>query len=31
VTNEDVRILRDIEQFYSTTIDEMPVNVGEIV
>ncbi|KAG4301205.1 hypothetical protein PCK1_002515 [Pneumocystis canis] len=26
VTAEDVRILRDIEQYYSTQIDEMPVN-----
>lgn len=24
VTNEDIRILRDIEQFYATQIDEMP-------
>ena len=29
VTNEDVRILRDIEQYYSTQIDEMPMNVVE--
>ncbi len=26
VTNEDVKILRDIEQYYSTQIDEMPMN-----
>ena len=26
VTNDDVKILRDIEQFYSTQIDEMPMN-----
>ncbi|KAA1075419.1 hypothetical protein PCANC_16469 [Puccinia coronata f. sp. avenae] len=31
VTNEDVRILRDIEQYYSAQIDEMPVNIGEVV
>ena len=31
VTNEDVRILRDIEQYYSTQIDEMPMNVAEFV
>jgi len=31
VTNEDVRILRDIEQFYSTQIDEMPLNVAELI
>eukprot|EP00347_Sterkiella_histriomuscorum_P014238 403361644 len=27
VTNEDVRILRDIEQYYSTQIEEMPMNI----
>lgn len=31
VTVEDVRILRDIEQFYSTQIDEMPVHVADLV
>ncbi|GJJ07295.1 RNA helicase [Clathrus columnatus] len=31
VTVEDVRILRDIEQFYSTQIDEMPVNAAELI
>lgn len=31
VTNEDVRILRDIEQFYSTEIQEMPLNVNELL
>jgi ATP-dependent RNA helicase len=31
VTTEDVRILRDIEQFYATTIDEMPLNVSELI
>ena len=31
VTNDDVRILRDIEQFYSTQIDEMPMNVAELI
>ncbi|WVQ93421.1 ATP-dependent RNA helicase FAL1 [Kwoniella sp. CBS 9459] len=30
VTVEDVRILRDIEQYYSTQIDEMPMNVTEL-
>jgi len=24
VTNDDVKILRDLEQFYATQIDEMP-------
>ncbi|KZO98104.1 DEAD-domain-containing protein [Calocera viscosa TUFC12733] len=31
VTVEDVRILRDIEQYYSTQIDEMPVNAAELI
>ncbi|BEI85279.1 hypothetical protein CcaverHIS002_0506800 [Cutaneotrichosporon cavernicola] len=31
VTVEDVRILRDIEQYYSTQIDEMPAQVQELV
>lgn len=31
VTIEDVKILRDIEQFYSTQIDEMPVNAAELI
>lgn len=26
VKNDDIRILRDIEQFYSTQVDEMPMN-----
>lgn len=26
VKNDDIRILRDIEQYYSTQIDEMPMN-----
>jgi ATP-dependent RNA helicase len=31
VTNEDVRVLRDIEQYYSTEINEMPMNVNELL
>ncbi|CAG8680013.1 17126_t:CDS:2 [Rhizophagus irregularis] len=31
VTSDDVRILRDIEQFYSTQIDEMPMNVSDLL
>ena len=31
VTNDDVRILRDIEQFYSCQIDEMPMNVADLI
>ena len=30
VKNDDVKHLRDIEQFYSTQIDEMPVNISDI-
>merc|ERR1712232_613084 len=29
VKTEDVKTLRDIEQYYSTQIDEMPLNVSE--
>ena len=31
VKSDDVRILRDIEQYYSTQIDEMPMNVAELI
>lgn len=31
VTNEDVRILRDIEQYYSTEINEMPMNINDLL
>lgn len=31
VTTEDVTILRDIEQFYATTIDEMPMDVSALL
>ena len=31
VTDEDVSILRDIEQYYATQIDEMPMNVAELM
>jgi len=30
-TEEDVGILRDIEQFYATQIDEMPMNVSDLM
>jgi ATP-dependent RNA helicase len=30
VKNDDIRILRDIEQFYGTQIDEMPMNVADL-
>jgi len=31
VTNEEIRLLRDIELYYSTQIDEMPMNVAELI
>ncbi|KAL2919529.1 RNA helicase [Polyrhizophydium stewartii] len=31
VKNDDVSILRDIEQYYSTQIDEMPMNVADMI
>ncbi|CAB1325866.1 unnamed protein product [Coregonus sp. 'balchen'] len=31
VTEEDKRILRDIETFYNTTVDEMPLNVADLI
>eukprot|EP00998_Keelungia_sp_KM082_P005476 NODE_1799_length_1211_cov_105.483395_g1784_i0.p1 GENE.NODE_1799_length_1211_cov_105.483395_g1784_i0~~NODE_1799_length_1211_cov_105.483395_g1784_i0.p1 ORF type:complete len:322 (+),score=86.52 NODE_1799_length_1211_cov_105.483395_g1784_i0:51-1016(+) len=31
VQAEDIRILRDIEQYYSTQIDEMPMNVADLI
>ena len=31
VEKNDIRILRDIEQFYSTQIDEMPMNVADLI
>ncbi|ESO01446.1 hypothetical protein HELRODRAFT_112831 [Helobdella robusta] len=31
VTNEDRRIMKDIETFYNTTIEEMPMNVADLI
>ncbi|EOQ99535.1 hypothetical protein E3P92_03604 [Wallemia ichthyophaga] len=31
VTEDDVKMLREIEQFYSTQIDEMPLNVADLI
>lgn len=31
VTSEDVRMLRDIESFYNTQIEEMPMNVADLI
>jgi len=30
IVSEDVRVLRDIEQFYNTQIEEMPMNVADL-
>ncbi|KAI0524546.1 hypothetical protein KFK09_003920 [Dendrobium nobile] len=31
VRKDDIKILRDIEQYYSTQIDEMPMNVADLI
>jgi len=31
VTGDDVRNMREIEQFYNTTIEEMPINVADLI
>jgi translation initiation factor 4A len=31
VTNEDVRTLREIEQFYNTQVEEMPMDVADLI
>jgi len=31
VTSDDIKILRDIEQFYSCNIDEMPMSVNDLL
>ncbi|XP_038190335.2 eukaryotic initiation factor 4A-III-like [Arvicola amphibius] len=31
VKNDDIRIFRDIEQYYSIQIDEMPMNVADLI
>ena len=31
VRDADIKILRDIEQYYSTQIDEMPMHLNELV
>lgn len=31
VTDEDLRMMRDIEQFYNTQVDEMPMNVADLI
>ncbi|XP_062521309.1 eukaryotic initiation factor 4A-I-like [Corticium candelabrum] len=31
VTSDDVRVLQDIEKFYNTQIEEMPMNVADLI
>jgi len=31
VTAEDIRVLHEMEQFYNTTIEEMPMNVADLL
>lgn len=31
VTEDDKRTMRDIEQFYNTQIEEMPMNVADLI
>ena len=31
ITNEDIQAMREIQQFYSTNIDEMPSDVANLV
>lgn len=31
LTSDDSRTLRDIEQFYNTQIEEMPMNVADLI
>uniref|UniRef100_T1GM96 Helicase C-terminal domain-containing protein n=1 Tax=Megaselia scalaris TaxID=36166 RepID=T1GM96_MEGSC len=31
ITDDDKRTLKDIEQFYHTTIDEMPANIADLI
>ncbi|KAK1936368.1 putative eukaryotic initiation factor 4A-3 (eIF4A-3) [Babesia divergens] len=31
VKDDDIRILRDIEQYYATQIDEMPMNIADLL
>ncbi|EEF27258.1 dead box ATP-dependent RNA helicase, putative [Ricinus communis] len=31
VRSDDIKILRDMEQYYSTQIDEMPMNVVDLI
>lgn len=31
ITREDERMLKDIEIFYNTQIDEMPMNVADLI
>jgi translation initiation factor 4A len=30
-TTEDVPMLRELEKFYNTSVDEMPMNVADLI
>lgn len=31
VTNDDIKTLKELEQFYSTSIEEMPQNINDLI
>jgi ATP-dependent RNA helicase len=31
VKSDDIKILRDIEQYYGTQIDDLPMNVADLI
>ena len=31
VTNDDTRAMRELESFYNTQIEEMPMNVADLI
>lgn len=31
ITQDDVRAMKDIEQFYNTNIEEMPMNIADLI
>jgi len=31
VSKDDVRALRELEQFYNTTVEEMPANIADLI
>jgi ATP-dependent RNA helicase len=31
VKSDDIKILRDIEQYYGTQIDDLPMNIADLI